>query len=206
MVAMNEMTLGDLQLASTGRTEPAMGQPATKTPTFGGTAELFSVHSPTWEMIIAHNRWSNDDRDIVLHDRRTAPQEFDRFRSTCRLGLTPVGTDECYVGLMQAQMGERDHPTLRKVELSELSLGAGCDVTAVLTDMGAKVGTRASLIGDTSNHRSRYCARFPGRATEVAVVAYVLTRIAPFHHQIRVRPDRVPGHRRRDPDASLSRR
>jgi len=69
--------------------------------------------------------------------------------------------------------------------LAELSLGAGCDVTAVLAEMDAEVGTRASLIGDTSNHGSRYCARFPGHATEVAVVAYALTRIAPFHHQIR---------------------
>ena len=82
-------------------------------------------------------------------------------------------------------MGENDHPTLRKVDLAELSLGAGCDVTAVLTRMGAKVGTRESLIGDTSSHRSRYCARFPCHAIEVPVVAYVLTRIAPFDHQIR---------------------
>ena len=120
----------------------------------------------------------------MLYERGTAPQQFDRFQSACRLGLIPVGTDECYVGLMQAQMNESDHPALRKVELEELSRGADCDVEAVLTQMGAKVGTRADLIEDTSNHRSRYCARFPGHATEVAVVAYVLTRIAPFH-QIR---------------------
>ena len=82
-------------------------------------------------------------------------------------------------------MEENDHPTFRKVELAELSSGAGCDVTAVLTKMGATVGTRAALIGDTNNRRSRYCVRFPGHATEVAVVAYVLTRIAPFYHQIR---------------------
>ena len=183
---MNEMTLGDLHLASTGRTIDVMGQSTTKTPDLRGTAELFSVRSPTWEVTIAHNRWNNGDRDIRLHDRGTAPQQFDRFRSTGRLGLKPVGTDECYVELMQAQMGEHDHPTLRKVELEELSRGADCNVTAVLTDMGAMVDTRASLIGDTSNHRSRYCARFPGHATEVAVVAYVFIRIAPFHHQIRV--------------------
>ena len=188
---MNEMTLGDLHLTSTGRTVDVMGQSATKTANLRGTAELFSVRSPTWEMTIAHNRWSNGNRDIVLHERRTAPQPFDRFRSARRLGLTPVGTDgECSVELMQAQMGERDHPTLRKVELAELSRDADCDVTAVLTEMGAKVGTRASLIGDTSNHGSRYCARFPGHATEVAVVAYVLTRIAPFHHQIRAAASR----------------
>jgi hypothetical protein len=136
-------------------------------------------------MTIAHNRWNNGDRDIVLHDRGTAPLRFDSFRRSRRLGLTPVGTDECYIELMQAQMGENDHPTLRKVDLAELSLSADCDVTAVLTEMGAKVGTRASLIGDTSKRRSCYCARFPCHATEVAVVAYVLTRIAPFHHQIR---------------------
>ena len=77
MVTMNEKTLGDLQLASTGRTEPAMGQSANKTPDLRGTAELFSVHSPVWEMTIAHNRWNNDDRDIRLHG--TGPQQFDRF-------------------------------------------------------------------------------------------------------------------------------
>ncbi len=137
-------------------------------------------------MIIAHNRWNNGDQDIVLYDRGTAPQRFDRFRNARRLGLLPVGTgDECSVELMQAQMGVNDHPALRKVGLAELSLGAGCDVTAVLTQMGAKVGTRASLVGDTTRNGSRYCARFPRHASEVAVVAYVLTRIAPFHHQIR---------------------
>jgi hypothetical protein len=184
-VAMKEMTLGDLHLTSTGRTVSRDGQSATKTDDLRGTAELFSVRSPAWEMTIAHNRWNNGDRDIVLYDRGTAPQRFDSFRRSRRLGLIPVGTDECYVELMQAQMRENDHLTVRKVDLAELSLGAGCDVTAVLTKMGAEVGTRASLIGDTSNRRSRYCARFPCHVTEVAVVAYVLTRIAPFDHQIR---------------------
>lgn len=184
---MKEMTLGDLHLASIGQTVRVMGQSATKTGDLWGTAELFSVRSRAWEMTIANNRWDNGDRDVRLHGRGTAPQRFDRFRSTGRLGLTPVGTDEYSVELMQAQMRENDHPALRKVDLAELSLGAGCDVTAVLTEMGAKVGTRTSLIGDTSKqHGSRYCAKFPDHATEVAVVAYVLTRIAPFHHQIRV--------------------
>jgi hypothetical protein len=86
---------------------------------------------------------------------------------------------------MQAQMLENDHPTLRKVELGELSQGAGCDVAAVLTGMGAKVGTRASLIEDTSRNGSRYCARFPRHAVDVAVAAYVVTRIAPYYRQIR---------------------
>lgn len=183
---MKEMTLGNLHLVSTGRTVLVTGQSATRTADLRGTAELFSVRSPEWGMTIAYNRWSNGDRDIVLYDRGTAPQRFDSFRRSRRLGLTPVGTGgECSVELMQAQLGENDHPTLRKVDLAELSLDVGCDVTAVLTEMGAKVGTRASLIGDTSKHGSRYCARFPCRAIEVAVVAYVLTRIAPFHHQIR---------------------
>jgi hypothetical protein len=183
---MKEMIIGDLRLASTGRKFPVMGQSATKTADLRGTAELFSVCSPEWEMNIAHNQWNNGDQDIVLHNRGTAPQRFDRFRSARRLGLTPVGTGgECSVELMQAQMGENDHPSLRKVSLAELSRGAGCDVTVVLTKMGAEVGTRASLVGDTSNNGSRYCARFPSHATEVAVVAYIITRIAPFYYQIR---------------------
>ena len=182
---MKKMTLGDLRLAPTGRTVHVTGQSATKTAGLQGTTELFSVRSPAWEMTIAHNRWNNGDQDIVLHDRGTAPQRFDRFRSARRLGLATAGTGECSVELMQAQIGDNDHPTLRKVGFTELSRGAGCDVTAVLTKMGAKVGTREALIGDTSSHRSRYCATFPRHATEVAVVAYLLTRIAPFHHQIR---------------------
>jgi len=183
---MKEMILGDLHLASAGQTVRRTGQSAAKTDDLQGTAELFSVRSPEWEMTIAYNRWDNGDQDIALYDRGTAPQRFDSFRRSRRLGLIPVRTSgECSVELMQAQMGENDHPTLRKVELTELSLGAECDITAVLTGMGAKVGTRASLNEDTSKHGSRYCARFPCHAIEVAVVAYVLTRIAPFHHQIR---------------------
>jgi hypothetical protein len=183
---MKKMTLGDLHLKPTGQTVPVTGQSASKTSGLQGTAALFRVRSPAWEMTIACNQWSNGEQDIVLHDRGTAPQRFDRFRAARRLGLLPVGTDgECSVELMQARMGENDHPTLRKVGLAELSLGAGCNVTAVLTKMGATVGTRASVIGDTSNNRFRYCARFPRHAIEVAVVAYVLTRIAPFHHQVR---------------------
>jgi len=183
---MKEITLGDLRLESAGRTVSRDGQSATKTDDLRGTAELFTVRSPAWKMTIAYNRWDNGDRDVVLYDRGTAPQRFDSFRRSRRLGLNPIGTDECYVELMQAQMEENDHPALRKVELAELSLGAGCDVTAVLTRMGARLGTRAALIGDTSKRRSIYCARFPCHAIEVAVVAYVLTRIAPFHRQIRI--------------------
>jgi hypothetical protein len=180
------MTLGGLHLSSAGHTIPTTGQSATKAADLRGTAELFNVRSPTWVMTVAHNRWNNGDRDIVLYDRGTAPQRFDSFRRSRRLGLTPVGASgDCSVELMQAQMRENDHPALRKVDLDELAQGAGCDVTAVLTKMGARVGTRASLIGDTSRHGSRYCARFPCHAIEVAVVAYVLTRIAPFEHQIR---------------------
>src|SRR5690242_20378770 len=48
-VAMNEMALGDLHLASTGRTVPVMGQSATKTADLRGMAELFSVRSHAWK-------------------------------------------------------------------------------------------------------------------------------------------------------------
>lgn len=181
------MALGDLRLAPTGQIVRVTGQDAAKTDDIRGTAELFSVCSPAWKMIIAHDRWDSGRQDVKLHDRGTAPQRFDRFRSSRRLGIARIGTGgECYVELMQAQMEENDHPTLRKVELAELSQGADCDIEVALTKMGAKVGTRESLLGDTGRSRSRYCATFPRDAIEVAVVAYVLTRIAPFHHQIRI--------------------
>lgn len=181
---MKKMTLGDLQLAPTGQTVRLKGQSATKARS-EGKADLFSVSSSTWELSIAYCRWDNRDQDVRLYDRGRAPQRFDRFRSARRLGVHPASAGEWYVDLMQARMSENDHPVLRKVELAELSVDAHCDVQEVLIKMGAKVGTRESLIRDTSRHGSRYCARFPAHATEIAVVAYVLTRIAPFHHEIR---------------------
>ena len=86
-------------------------------------------------------------------------------------------------------MGQNDHPTLRKVDLAELSLGASCDVSHSGADRNGCQGRHPRVTHwDTSKqHGSRYCARFPGHATEVAMVAYVLTRVAPFHHQIRAR-------------------
>jgi hypothetical protein len=161
---MKEMTFGDLRLAPTGRTVHVRGQSAGKVDDLRGTAELFSVRSPEWEMIIRHNRWDNGQQDIALHDRGTAPQRFDRFRSARRLGIHPVPTGgACFLELKQAQMGENDHPTLRQVGLADLSLVAGCDVNLVLVRMGATVGTRSSLIGDTGSHGSICCARFPAR-------------------------------------------
>jgi hypothetical protein len=77
-------------------------------------------------MIIAHNRWDSGVQDVKLHDRGTAPQRFDRLRSARRLGLMRSGVGgELYVELKQVQVGENDHPTRRKVELADLSLGAG---------------------------------------------------------------------------------
>jgi hypothetical protein len=185
-VAMKKMSFGDLRLAPTGRTIHVKGQSAGKIDDLRGTAELFSVRSPEWEMTIAHNRWDNGHQDIVLEKRGTAPQRFDRFRSARRLGIHPVPAGgACFVELQQALLGENDHPTLRNVGLEQLSLAADCDVQVVLGRMGATVGTRSWVIGDTSSHGSRYCARFPCDATDVAVVAYVLTRIAPFHKQVR---------------------
>jgi hypothetical protein len=183
---MKTMTLADLQLLPTGRTIPVMGQSAAKVGHLRGSAELFGVRSPTWQLTIAHCQWDNGDQDVRLHSRGNAPQCFDRFRSTGRLGINRGRIGEFFVELMQTRMGENDHPRLRKVELEELSQGAGCDVRTVLTEMGAKVGTRESLIGDTGSHRSRYCATFARNAVEVAAVAYVLVRVAPFHRRIRV--------------------
>ena len=118
---MKEMTLGDLHLASTGRTVPATGQSATKTANLRGTAELFSVRSPQWEMTIAHNRWNNGDRDTCSIS--AGPLRSDSIVSERPPPRPPPRRDhdECSVGLMQAQMGENDHPTLRKVDLAELS-------------------------------------------------------------------------------------
>jgi hypothetical protein len=185
---MKEMSFGDLRLSPTGRTVHIKGQSAGKIDDLRGTAELFSVRSPEWNMTIAHNRWANGHQDIVLDKRETAPQRFDRFRSARRLGIHPVPAGgACFVELRQALLGENDHPTLRNVGLEQLSLVAECDVQVVLGRMGATVGTRSWVIRDTSSHGSIYCARFPCEATDVAVAAYVLTRIAPFHKQ--VRPD-----------------
>lgn len=184
---MKKMILGDLKLVPTGQTVRLKGQSAAKARS-EGKADLFNVSSPSWELSIAYCWWDNRDQDVRLHDCGRAPQRFDRFRSARRLGVHPATSSagEWYVDLMQARMGENDHPVLRKVELAELSLDAHCDVQGVLSRMGAKVGTRESLIRDISRHGSRYCAKFPAHATEIAVVAYVLTRIAPFHHEVRV--------------------
>ena len=108
---MKEMSFGDLRLAPTGRIVHVKGQSAGKIDDLRGTAELFSVRSPEWEMTIAHNRWDNGHQDIVLYKRGTAPQRFDRFRSARRLGIHPVLTGgACFVELEQARLGGERSP------------------------------------------------------------------------------------------------
>jgi hypothetical protein len=184
-----------------------MGQSANKTPDLRGTAELFSVHSPAWEMTIAHNRWSNGDRDIVLYERRTAPQQFDRFRSARRLGLTPVGTDDdCYVELMQAQIGERDQPntseggTVGVVARRRLRRHGGADRNGC-QGRHPRVAHRGHQQPQIPLPRQVSRPRHRGSGS----------CLRPHPHCALSSPDPGPtgpgpGHRRRDPDASLSRR
>lgn len=192
---MKKMALGDLHLASTGETVYMEGQTGRKVDQSHGTGALFCVSSPDWVLSIAHCRWDNGDQDVRLYDCGTAPRQFDRFRGTCRLGLnprrrgTPIERRELCVKLMQARMGEDDHPQLRKADLPELSEPAGCDVGAVLAGMGARIGTCESLMGNTGGHKFVLCAAFHRCETDVAVVAYVLTRIAPFYREIRIEQD-----------------
>jgi hypothetical protein len=175
--------LGALQLEDLDEERAVTGgQSATTDEGLNGVAHLYAVQSPDWSLTIAHWLWENDsrDQDVHLFDRGDAPQTFDRLRQGLRMSIYPSGSGS-KARLDQARIGQGDIPRRAKANISELDGGAGTNVRALLTNLGATaVDTAETLFGDTSSSRGYVWVTFPHSSSLVAPAAYVLSRLLPL--------------------------
>jgi hypothetical protein len=154
--------------------ETVSGTPAT------GTARLLRVSdSAGCDLTVRDTRWDTGERDLVATERHDSPQRFDTLVERLRLAVSPLG-GELYAELRHVRLKPNARGNLFAPNTDELDDAAGVAVTAELYRHGAtRVGTRAELLADEGRTRNRLGVMFPRDADEVAIAAYVYTRLAP---------------------------
>jgi len=144
--------------------------------------ELTSHHG--WSLKVFDVSWENGERDVRAVDCRgpNLPLRLARLAHGLRLDVKKESSGNLSVTLRQARLkrnSQEEWPRLYKATPDELLDGAKRSVTSELRKLGAKVGSRRELLGDTSSHKNCLCAIFPESAKHIPVVAYTLTRVLP---------------------------
>lgn len=122
----------------------------------------------------------NGERWVDCTAAENAVPELERLVHGLRLGVRELD-DELTIELGQARLDDDGWSNVKMATSHELDAGAGVDVRKELMSVGATAfGTRAEMEGVTHNRRNYLCVTFPPEKPEVAILAYVLTRVAPI--------------------------
>jgi hypothetical protein len=129
--------------------------------------------------------FSCGERDIRVLEIQAEYDTFERLKHGLRLTMRPVPGEprSLYIELKQAFSSnaftkhETLHPTYSE---SDLDAGARMPVLGELRKIGAVVGTKEVVIGDTGRTAKHLSAHFPKDNLWVPVVAYIMTRILPM--------------------------
>ena len=105
------------------------------------------------------------------------PMPLQRIGRALRLGGQAVDDGVMFELRMAKITDDKGWSNLYQVKLPELEERSGVDVAEVLKQFGATAtGTRAEIIGDTSNRRNMLCAVGPPDAEHLAAVVHFITR------------------------------
>jgi len=150
-----------------------------------GKLMQFFVKGDGVGILLGYAKFINGERDIrTLHVYKEF-STFDRLKHGLRLTLQPVPDDhrKLYAELRQAfpkdnfNKHETLHPTISEMDLDH---GAGLSVFEELKKVGADVGTKQELLGETGKRFSYLCVRFSKENLWAPIVAYTVTRILPI--------------------------
>lgn len=134
---------------------------------------------------IAYQRWDHGGAVIALSRGDSAPA-FDRLLHGERLSVIPSwnGTEHVVADLLHwdPAKGGTGWGNCRKATPQQLDSTLGDSAESLFFEAGAlDFGTRAELLGDTSNgHKNRLAVVYPERRPLGALTVYVLTRVLPI--------------------------
>ena len=145
----------------------------------------FHVTNDKIDLRIGYAIFINGERDIRTLEVQKEFNTFGRLVHGLRLAIQPVPDNhrDLYAELRQAlpkdnfDKHETLHPTTSEVDLDQ---GSGLSVFEELRKVGAQVGTKQNLLGETGKRGPYLCIRFPKDNLWVPVVAYVTTRVLPI--------------------------
>lgn len=183
---MNEETvhlLGSLTIHK-GPEENFESYTSSKVKSVGKLVQFF-VKGDGVGILLGYAKFINSERDIRALHVYKGSATFDRLKHGLRLTLLPVPDDhrKLYAELRQAFPKDNfnKHQTLHSTT-SEMDLdqGAGLPVFEELKKIGAEVGTKLELLGDTGKRSPYLCIRFSKDNLWAPIVAYTVTRILPM--------------------------
>ncbi len=180
--------LGGFFLGPTGVRETVRGESIAGLETTG-EQHVFEATTPGGGRIhVAWIEWCHGEREVRRTRRFETPWRLDRRLGDQRLAVESWGEDHAWVELEQARLEDSTHAATYLASANELALGAHTCVRCALLGAGAtSVGTRQELLGALDERRHYLCATFPREAKRVAVAAFLLSRVAPLLHDVRVK-------------------
>lgn len=136
-------------------------------------------------MEVAYRRWDGAGAVVGL-DRCDSPPSYQRLIQGERMLVkaSEDGTENVVADLLRWNPNEGQHGwgTTKKATPDELDAMLGSSAETLFFEAGAlDFGTRAEVIGDTSNgHKNRLAVVFPGYEPIGPLTVYVLTRVLPI--------------------------
>ena len=136
-------------------------------------------------MEIAYRRWDGAGAVVAL-DRGDSPPAYQRLIQGERMAikLGDDGTENVVADLLHWKPNEGQYGwgSTKKAAPDELDTMLGSSAESLFFEAGAlDFGTRAEVIGDTSNsYKNRLAVVFPGYEPLGPLAVYVLTRVLPI--------------------------
>ena len=183
MMDENVLTLGTLTIQQQPE-ESFEGYTVAKVKSIGKFIP-FHVTDERIDLLLGYVVFINGERDIRTRDIHKDFNTFERLKRGIRLSLLPVTDNprKLYAELRQAFPKDRFdthqtlHPTASEMDLDQ---GAGLSVFEELKKVGAEVGTKQELLGETGKRSPYLSVRFSKDNLWAPVVAYAVTRILPI--------------------------
>jgi len=147
----------------------------------------YPVTGPGGFRILVHDlRFDGGDRHFNCGLNETGKPFWERIVYRLRQGAKRIVDDGTWVmDLRQAQLTRGDWSNRFSVSKTALEEGAELDVFAELRRLGANVGTKADVFGETNRTRNWLCARFADDNAIAPLAAYVMTTLMPLRNGIR---------------------
>lgn len=145
----------------------------------------FHVTDDRIDIRLGYAIFTNGERDIRTLDVQKEFNTFGRLKHGLRLAIQPVQDNprKLYAELRQAFPKDRFdkhetlHPTISELDLDQ---GAGLSLFSELRKVGAEVGTKQELLGESGKRSPYLCALFSKDNLWVPVIIYTATRILPI--------------------------
>lgn len=147
-----------------------------------GSLSTYLVKGPSGELLEVLQFRADDGAVWVTGgDTFQTPPPLQRIGRALRLGSQHVG-DGLMLELRMPRVNSPDGwSNVYQVTLKELEDASGIDVRSVLISFGGiEVGTRAEVIGDTSNRRNTLCVLARPDAEHLPAIAHFVTRVLPL--------------------------